>query len=1158
MSNASRLAYGQPPMLTEALKHQTRREEQASKARVMKAKAETKKTSLEAAPEANKVAKGKRPASASSDAPSSRMRPQLTAPAAVAEYHDQKKKRLQTAEGSMPLKGAARMPVRAAAALDGFYVAASFEATAQEALRACARPKTAPVLKKLLCQKTQALIQIQSEQVSLALSPDGEALADRELGNPWDESDAPIAERSWRAIIVGFVGGKFADKNKEVQVVVCQGVDKEDGGKLAKPLPAGDVPGAVTSDVAVRLHARASELAFERGGDVGAGNRWAPASLREDLARAVGSNATKVDASGECGREHTTLPVVVKSMCDTLVDRVQSAIMALAAEDESGTQYLSPGVARKLAADAVLGRYKVVDYLRDARTMLGRSAPREGSIGELRGWWRLLRCALMAASEPLFGMTHNDAGVGKLESRINASTGSFVMDVRSLQQMLRRVFDSWELRQRRRRCGRSCKLQGCSGGVRRGAGGERRQGVAAVGDRSRDGVHVARESSEVGWVKKGAPMKKEAEGGALSGWPCVWPDKPKLDADAFEKFCAAVRTECAEACHFFLIGAVANASTVDRALRREHVGEHRAAVVRSDLVGGECAAGRGGSSAGEEPVGSVVGSAPVARVSMVRQEEPLGGVRQQPADLRQMARQRVGTEGLAREGGGCVDGLRRRRALVLFAGRPRWGSLTHALQEAGWEVVEMDTLIGGEAHDLSRGCVQEAVCRDVQGGEFELIWMGPEGIQPVPPAWRGYLMRHNGLVGLAVRVAALTCGPSARQLARSVCAEWVSFPQCAFGGEFQKWTTLMAAGPGASALRQLQGLACTHVRHGRRACGVGALGALESAEAGGYHALKSRAAADLLQGVDGCGSCWVADPAAMPLHLDERADVLAGRADGERARELQYISRRRSEPVDVELMAREEFAGRRKHPDREARPAPSRVRRPEGAPEGRIAIAQLYYHAGVYDEIRGLVRRISSGLKSAEIELSLRGAVGCEVPRVASGVFEAEVTQPEWARACVWNTSNPEDCVPLQPFTEGEPPEQQADVAAGWILPGREDLWTMPARVVPRNMVLLKKWKWVEDELKLVDKWRLTTDDSMEASESVASRNAGIDPSDMGTVDLPHVRSLARAVAIVKSMVAVMGIRSTEWERERVALWALDLTNAYRMVASARHERWLQ
>lgn len=185
---------------------------------------------------------------------------------------------------------------------------------------------------------------------------------------------------------------------------------------------------------------------------MGAGIRWAPASLRDDLARAVGSNA-KVNASGECARDRITLPAVVRTMCDTLVDQVQSTLMALAAEDESGTQYLSPGIARKLAADAVLGRYKIVDYLRDARAMLGRTAPREGSLGELRGGWRLLRCALMAASEPLFGMRHSDAGVGKLESRINASVGSFAMDARSLQQMLRRVFDSWELRCRDFRVG---------------------------------------------------------------------------------------------------------------------------------------------------------------------------------------------------------------------------------------------------------------------------------------------------------------------------------------------------------------------------------------------------------------------------------------------------------------------------------------------------------------------------------------------------------------------------------------------------------------------------------------------------------------------------------------------------------------------------------
>ena len=140
--------------------------------------------------------------------------------------------------------------------------------------------------------------------------------------------------------------------------------------------------------------------------------------------------------------------------------------------------------------------------------------------------------------------------------------------------------------------------------------------------------------------------------------------------------------------------------------------------------------------------------------------------------------------------------------------------------------------------------------------------------------------------------------------------------------------------------------------------------------------------------------------------------------------------------------------------------------------------------------------------------------------------------------------SNPRDCVPLQPFGEDEPPVQRvngeffrvwaarlgwkdgdmlqqvvltgsdsrsecsrdtvvfghhtglrrafgpahksvmADVAEGWILPGRADLWTVPARVVPKNMVLLKKWRFVDGELRLVDKWRLTTDDSMEAGVS--------------------------------------------------------------------------
>lgn len=76
-----------------------------------------------------------------------------------------------------------------------------------------------------------------------------------------------------------------------------------------------------------------------------------------------------------------------------------------------------------------------------------------------------------------------------------------------------------------------------------------------MGDKGREALAGAREASEGGSTRNGVLSKRETDGGGvLSGWPCAWPDKPKLDAETFEKFCAAVRTECADACRFFLIG----------------------------------------------------------------------------------------------------------------------------------------------------------------------------------------------------------------------------------------------------------------------------------------------------------------------------------------------------------------------------------------------------------------------------------------------------------------------------------------------------------------------------------------------------------------------------------------------------------------------------
>lgn len=133
------------------------------------------------------------------------------------------------------------------------------------------------------------------------------------------------------------------------------------GGSGAKLLAVEHMQGAFSSDVAARIHTRASLVRFQPGGDVGDGLRAVPASLRDDLARAMGSNG-RIDAAGEVGRERTTLPLVVKHVRAALLDQVQAALMAVPSEDESGTQYMPPSIALKLASAAVAGQFNVVEY----------------------------------------------------------------------------------------------------------------------------------------------------------------------------------------------------------------------------------------------------------------------------------------------------------------------------------------------------------------------------------------------------------------------------------------------------------------------------------------------------------------------------------------------------------------------------------------------------------------------------------------------------------------------------------------------------------------------------------------------------------------------------------------------------------------------------
>ncbi|KAL1520938.1 hypothetical protein AB1Y20_022498 [Prymnesium parvum] len=120
-------------------------------------------------------------------------------------------------------------------------------------------------------------------------------------------------------------------------------------------------------------------------------------------------------------------------------------------------------------------------------------------------------------------------------------------------------------------------------------------------------------------------------------------------------------------------------------------------------------------------------------------------------------------------------------ALVLFAGRPRPASLPAALEQAGWRVDAVDTMLGGESHDLSCAEVQEAVLQAVERQQYKLVWLGtpcasfsvlrtqplrptlrdrlhPSGRPGLPPAWQQYVTHHNNLANFSAAIALLVGG----------------------------------------------------------------------------------------------------------------------------------------------------------------------------------------------------------------------------------------------------------------------------------------------------------------------------------------------------------------------------------------------------------------
>lgn len=357
-------------------------------------------------------------------------------------------------------------------------------------------------------------------------------------------------------------------------------------------------------------------------------------------------------------------------------------------------------------------------------------------------------------------------------------------------------------------------------------------------------------------------------------------------------------------------------------------------------------------------------------------------------------------------------------------------------------------------------------------------------------------------------------------------------------------------------------------------------------------------------------------PGRIPASWPEAVDIQSTHVDQARSHALKYISRRRSVAERAEVLFQRQMPKTDERPRTSAQHKQARVEWPVGAPPRPIRIDQLFFD-GAYARLQAAIGRVRMDMSKAEEEWRERRQHAA-IPMRTPEVFTQEEMQPEWARGCIWDTRDPDDCVPLQSYTEQDPPEQEvntaffrewgdrlewpdedmlhqiciegcasrssctrasvvfahhtglrehygpardavhSDTKSGWVTEGGVHPPTIPVRLVPKNVVGQTKWKMADDgSLQQTRKWRVTTDDSMEAP-GASSRNDGIDRATISNLELPTITQLAEAVAIMRATTADMWAEWREEELQHISMWALDLSDAYRRIAAARQEWWMQ
>ena len=356
---------------------------------------------------------------------------------------------------------------------------------------------------------------------------------------------------------------------------------------------------------------------------------------------------------------------------------------------------------------------------------------------------------------------------------------------------------------------------------------------------------------------------------------------------------------------------------------------------------------------------------------------------------------------------------------------------------------------------------------------------------------------------------------------------------------------------------------------------------------------------------------WASAHFLLPDRWDESADAVARRVAEARQEPLRFVSRRRAAAEDPQRLAKRHFPCPTVAVNQEPADAYRAAQWPEGCPPRPIAAASVW-RDGVYSEMLDAIAAVQHECQE--------GAAGRHMRKIEPRVFPIELMQP-WARKHVeagglWDNSDPENVVPMQPYSDADPVPQQpgsanaafftewgeflrwtdrdmirqvtvtgiesrsqcsracivmghhgglrkqfahaetaiaADTDAGFVKRGRAHPWTFPFIATARNCIERHQWKLSEAGLRRVVKWRVSTDDSISVDGEV-SRNDGIDPEQWARAGLPTPQTLAEAVAIAKAVVEEMGFTASHVVLERIALYLLDLVGAYRVLLVQRQE----